>query len=967
MRRYALLSAFLLAPVLAFAQPQEFRPDEKVHSTSTESMRINEQTGFPLVVFGTAYRSAAATPEARAREYLANRGAELGIDASAVIHTATRETPGGFRVRFKQVVSGMQVFHSDIVISLSHSGRVAFVVNGFRPGLRVSSPAPKSTAAAVSAARDYLGITTRPQLERVSTVVYPYGSRARVAHKVELVAQESLQGDWEVLIDADSGEIFRAMNRAQTTRGRPADHADHADQANPGTHRQAPLSIPDTEPAVDGTRFRTDGSGWVFDPDPLSSSRGVYGAAITDNDDADSQELTDQLVQVTLRDITFDGTTYFLEGPYARIHDTEVPIDSNFAQLTSDWHFTRGEDAFEAVNAYYHIDKSMRYINETLGFALMPTQYTGGVLIDPHGANGQDQSFYSGGVGSLTFGEGGVDDAEDADVLLHELGHGLHDWVTNGGLSQVEGLSEGFGDYWANSYSRGTGSWDEADDQRAWVFHWDGHNEFWSGRTAAYEAHYPEGLVDQIHTDGQIWASSVMEIWELLGRETTDLLMLEAMSMTGSASSQADAAFAFLQADSLLNGGANSSVISEVFLRRGYILQANFAVSRTAGPLPLTVSFTDVSASVGPSISARAWDFDGDGVTDATGQLEDFTYTEPGLYTVSLTVTAGANETTITRQDFISVNEGVYLWQGGPGKFDRSGDYLRNQFLSRGVISAYAHSDQMHAPLTGYDAVFLSLGSFSTGATQLSDIMATQLTEYIEAGGSVYLEGSEALGFDQRSNSAFLALFGLAGVVDGANSPIPPVILAGQTGALTDGMLFLGTSQTGTTWIDQFTPQAPAIAAFVVDGFDPVAVQNETLAGGKTFVSSYALGHLDDGAAPSTRVVLLDRILEYFGIDSAPTAVEGDELPAEFTLSPSFPNPFATTTTLTYELPRASRVSLVLFNTLGQRVAVVERGRLREAGSHTVRVDASQLPAGTYFARLEASGQVRLQPLVIVR
>ena len=35
---------------------------------------------------------------------------------------------------------------------------------------------------------------------------------------------------------------------------------------------------------------------------------------------------------------------------------------------------------------------------------------------------------------STIFGQGGVDDAEDMDVILHELGHGLHDWITNGNL-----------------------------------------------------------------------------------------------------------------------------------------------------------------------------------------------------------------------------------------------------------------------------------------------------------------------------------------------------------------------------------------------------------------------------------------------------------------------------------------------------------------------------------------------------
>jgi PKD repeat protein len=966
MRRLALLFAFLTGSGVASAQPKEIRPDETVPFRNTQSGRVDDRTGFALVVYGTDYRPAPSDPEAMAREFLRERGPEMGIVESEVTLVAIRKTPGGTRVRFEQEVSGLPVYQSDVVISLSREGRVAFVVNGFRPGLRVRPVASKSTAAAVATARDYLGIAGPARLERARTVIYPYGNRARVAHRVELMAPASVSGDWELLVDAESGEVFRAVNRALETKGRPATGNR---PAAPATAQGASSPAAPTTIRSDktGSPRRIDGTGWVFDPDPITRSRTEYGAVLSDNGDLDSQALTDQLTEVPLRDITFDGTTYFLEGPYVRIHDVDAPIEGDFSQTSPDWHFTRGEDAFEAVNAYYHIDQSLRYINETLGFALMPIQYSGGVLVDPHGASGDDQSFYSGGTGSLTFGEGGVDDAEDADVLLHELGHGLHDWVTNGGLSQVDGLGEGSGDYWANSYSRSTGLWNQGEDQRSWIFHWDGHNEYWSGRTADYAGHYPEDLENQIHTDGQIWASSLMEIWEELGRETTDLLFLEALSMTGSTSSQPDAAFALMQADSLLNAGANSAVIQDVFLRRGYLLRANFASSTLAGPVPLTVTFIDGSFAVGTGVDSRAWDFDDDGVTDATGQRVQFTYEEAGLYTVSLTVTSGANETTTTRTDFISANEGVYLWQGGEGQFDRSGDFFRNHFLTRGISSAYAGSARMHTPLEGYDAVFLSLGSFSTGPTRLDEVMASGLKAYLEGGGKVYLEGSEALGFDQVDNAALLALFGISTSDDGTDAETPVQSLSGQTGTLTEGMLFGGTTQVGTTWIDRFTPQPPAVAAFVEGDFGTVAVQHELAGGGRTFVSSYALGHLLDSEGVSTRVELLDRILEFFGVATGATAVEDRELPGDFRLLPPFPNPFSRSTTLRYELPRPAETQLILYNMLGQRVATLEEAAFRSAGVYEVRVRAEALPAGPYFVRLQAGGFVGLQSLLVVR
>ena len=226
-----------------------------------------------------------------------------------------------------------------------------------------------------------------------------------------------------------------------------------------------------------------------------------------------------------LLEIELNGGVYKLKGPYAEIVDVEAPTTGLFTQGTSAFNFTRDQQGFEAANIYYHLEKSMRYINIDLGVNLV-SLFNGGVLrYDPHGWNGADNSSYGGGT--LSFGEGCVDDGEDADVILHELGHGLHDWITNGSLSQVNGLSEGCGDYWANSYKRSLGLWGAGDASRDLVFGWDGHNTCWNGRTTIYGAQYPGGLVGGgPHTDGQIWASVMMEIWEIVGREKTDKAFL---------------------------------------------------------------------------------------------------------------------------------------------------------------------------------------------------------------------------------------------------------------------------------------------------------------------------------------------------------------------------------------------------------------------------------------------------------
>jgi PKD repeat protein len=954
--RLLCLTGLLCGTVVA--QPRPIKVD--LPATHAAAFGVVETgTDVPRVIHGTDYRASGGDPLEMARDFLNARAASLKLEGVDLQFTSMLRTPGGSRVRFQQVIGGLPVFGSDVVISLAQDGRVAFVVNNARPGLSVPAAGKAGGMAASQAtavARDYLGVRGTPRTQIAETVIFPLGRRGVIAHRVDVVAPGELAGDWRVVVDAADGEVLFAENRAPGHRG-----GDRS-AASKGSGAAAPaLTVRDFNAA---TSRRTDASGWVFDPDPLSRAGADYGGDFVDADDADSQALTDQLVEVTLKDVTFDGTTYLLEGPYARIVDAEAPTDGVFSQATPDFHFTRADSSFEAVNVYHHLDQSLRYINETLGFALKPYQFEGGVLFDPHGWDGDDQSSYSLSEGLLSFGEGGVDDGEDVDVILHELGHGMHDWLTNGGLSQVDGLSEGSGDYWANSYHRSLNVWDSSQAERAWVFHWDGHNEFFSGRTTDYGAHYPDGLIDQIHTDGQIWASALMEIWEQLGRETTDKLFLEALSMTGSTSSQADAAFAFMSADSLLNGAANSDVIRDVFLRRGYLLRANFDASKRAGVSPVNVAFFDASFAAGGGITSWEWDLDGDGVTDATAQSPQWVYTDPGLYTVTLTVSDGAVQTTKTLEDFVSVNEGIYLWQGGRNQFDRSGDYMRNHFLVRGLTNGYSNSTSIHAPLAGYDAVFLSLGAFSTGPTELDASMADALRTYLRQGGQVYLEGSEALGFDQASSTSFLALFGLASSTDGASAATPVQNMVGGSSAITQGMAFTGSSQVGTTWIDTFEPQAPAVAGFVESGYGTVAVQNEPASGGKTFAMSYALGHLEDGS--SSRSELLDRILEWFGF-SFVTGVDTEGLPAAFALEPVFPNPASGSAQLRYMLPAPAEVFATVYDALGRRVLDLASGDFQTAGSHQLQLNASALPSGAYFVRLTAGERVARQSLLVIR
>ena len=76
--------------------------------------------------------------------------------------------------------------------------------------------------------------------------------------------------------------------------------------------------------------------------------------------------------------------------------------------------------------------------------------------------------------------------------------------------------------------------------------------------------------------------------------------------------------------------------------------------------------------------------------------------------------------------------------------------------------------------------------------------------------------------------------------------------------------------------------------------------------------------------------------------------------PARFNLAQNYPNPFNPSTSITYDLPSESQVSLKIYNTLGQQVAILAQGTNR-AGAHTVTWNAMNAPSGLYFYKLEAT------------
>ncbi|MFN2525298.1 MAG: M36 family metallopeptidase [Actinomycetota bacterium] len=264
----------------------------------------------------------------------------------------------------------------------------------------------------------------------------------------------------------------------------------------------------------------TSATGRVFLPNPVAD---LQDQTLTDQKDADYAALQPAYHEVTLTDL--DGSGY-LVGKWANVvSETGDPAYSSSGSFL----FGRSDDRFEQVMAYYWVTESQRYI-QSLGF---------GSSRRPINMESQDVRINQWGVDNsyswdkhdvLRFGKGGVDDAEDAEVILHEYGHAMHDSQISGlaGTGDAGAIGEGFGDYWAVTVSNVVAPTPDA----PCVADWDSVSYTSTTphclRRTDLDVQYPGDLAASIHRRGQIWSRALWDIRQALGATTADTIILEA-------------------------------------------------------------------------------------------------------------------------------------------------------------------------------------------------------------------------------------------------------------------------------------------------------------------------------------------------------------------------------------------------------------------------------------------------------
>jgi len=136
-----------------------------------------------------------------------------------------------------------------------------------------------------------------------------------------------------------------------------------------------------------------------------------------------------------------------------------------------------------------------------------------------------------------------------------------------------------------------------------------------------------------------------------------------------------------------------------------------------------------------------------------------------------------------------------------------------------------------------------------------------------------------------------------------------------------------------------------------------LTIDNETNA------YALSLGFSENNIFAGTRIGIWRRPLSEIitGIDKSK-----ENVAAAFLLEQNYPNPFKSTTTINFSIPKNSYVFLKIFNDLGKEVRTLVNG-VKPSGNYQIEFNASTLPSGVYYYRLQTGDFAETNKLILLK
>lgn len=339
--------------------------------------------------------------------------------------------------------------------------------------------------------------------------------------------------------------------------------------------------------------------------------------------------------------------------------------------------------------------------------------------------------------------------------------------------------------------------------------------------------------------------------------------------------------------------------------------------NKTSGKAPLRVNFDATNSFDRNNLDLTFnWDFAGLGSSSAKDTA--FTFTEVGNYTVSLTIT-NSNELSTTDSINVKVLPSGIAYGGSPVTVPGTIEAENYDIGGEGI--AYHDADANNAGLVYRPDEGVDL-SADGGQIHIYWIVSGEWVEY-------------TFDVDEAGNYIFKPYVATVPGFGNFTLYVDNVDVSGKK-------------------------RVKGTGSFI--NFKPIETEPVTLEAG-THIMRFEFD-TDFNSEKNNWLFSMNKIVVQKS--DAVSNEQEPETPADFVLSQNYPNPFNPSTQINFSVPKAGKVSLKVFNMLGQTVQILV-DEFRSSGQYSVSFDATQLSSGVYVYQLEFEGKVLSNKMILMK
>jgi len=318
----------------------------------------------------------------------------------------------------------------------------------------------------------------------------------------------------------------------------------------------------------------------VFNPNPIIAAADT---SLRDHEDS-STAVPQNAYTESFLDLSGTGS---LQNAYGKSVNLSEPDETRIANPDSMPHFTRDQKGFEEVNILFHLTKAQNYI-QSLGFSDLQNRP---IPFDAHALHGDDQSTFSiflDPAGTLEFGDGGVDDGEDADIIYHEYFHAIHFDLAGESMfvpsinieledanqtNEAGAIAEAVADYFSFAMTYDVNMETGLDPTQ--FAEWDGANDGVPFGNQLYLRGgnpgllYPDSMSGNFYWDSQVLSEPLMDLRTNLPFEEMDQSLLTSLGLLGEKPLFRDFVRMFTLTDQHLHRKDRTTTVAETFSQFG--------------------------------------------------------------------------------------------------------------------------------------------------------------------------------------------------------------------------------------------------------------------------------------------------------------------------------------------------------------------------------------------------------------